>query len=143
DIQVLLLDNQRLAATHVALKQDLEVAQYEFQRSAHIASLLHPGKDAQMRDLYEKSVKMEMNLGGAEAMRAELLQVHTDIKELSASKQGLTAQVEAMTQDLARVTADIQKGPALATEIEVLKQELQRAGKSRFCQRGKWRWNEN
>ncbi|PSS14272.1 Protein FLX-like [Actinidia chinensis var. chinensis] len=127
DIHVLLVDNQRLSATHVALKQELEAAQHELQQTAHFASSLHAEKDVQMKDLYEKSVKMEMDLGGAEAMRTELQKVHTDIKELTAGRQELTAQVEAMTQDLARVTADIQQAPALKAEIEVLKQELQQA----------------
>ncbi|CAL5390950.1 unnamed protein product [Camellia sinensis] len=127
EIQGLLVDNQRLAATHVALKQELEAARHELQRMAHYASSLHAEKDMQMRELYEKSVKMEMDLGGAEAMRAELQQVHADVKELTATKQELTAQVQAMTQDLARVTADLQQAPALKEEIDFLKQELQRA----------------
>lgn len=127
EIQGLLVDNQRLAATHVALKQELEAARHELQRMAHYASSLHAEKDMQMRELYEKSVKMEMDLGGAEAMRAELQQVHADVKELTATRQELTAQVQAMTQDLARVTADLQQAPALKEEIEFLKQELQRA----------------
>ncbi|XAR68199.1 hypothetical protein NMG60_11003249 [Bertholletia excelsa] len=127
EIQGLLVDNQRLAATHVALKQELEAAQHELQRTAHYASSLHAEKDMHMRELYEKSIKMEMELGGVEAMKAELLKVRADVKELTAAKQELTAQVQAMTQDMARVTADLQQAPALRAEIEVMKQELQRA----------------
>jgi len=127
DLQVFLVDNQRLAATHVALKQELEAAHHELQRTAHFASSLHAEKDMQMRELYEKSVKMEMELGGAQAMKAELQQVKADVKELTAVKQELTAQVQGMTQELARVTADIQQAPALMAEIEALRQELHRA----------------
>uniref|UniRef100_A0A5B6Z881 Protein FLX-like 1 n=2 Tax=Davidia involucrata TaxID=16924 RepID=A0A5B6Z881_DAVIN len=127
DIQGLLIDNQRLAATHVALKQELEAAQHELQRTAHFANSVHMEKDMQMREIYEKSVKMEMDLRGVEAMRAELLQVHSDIKELTSARQELTAQAQAMTQDLARATADLQQAPAVKAEIEGLKQELQRA----------------
>ncbi|KAI8558002.1 hypothetical protein RHMOL_Rhmol04G0055100 [Rhododendron molle] len=127
DLQVFLVDNQRLAATHVALKQELEAAHHELQRTAHFASSLHAEKDMQMRELYEKSVKMEMELGGAQAMKAELQQVRADMKELTAAKQELTAQVQGMNQELARVTADIQQAPALMAEIEALKQELHRA----------------
>ncbi|PSS05923.1 Protein FLX-like [Actinidia chinensis var. chinensis] len=127
EIQGLLGDNQRLAATHVALKQELEAAQHELRQTAHYAGLLHADKDMQMRELYEKAVKMEMDLGGAKAMRDELQQVHADIKELTAAKQEGTGQVQAMTQDLARITADLQQAPALKAEIDSLKQELQRA----------------
>ncbi|GFY96675.1 hypothetical protein Acr_11g0009810 [Actinidia rufa] len=114
EIQGLLGDNQRLAATHVALKQELEAAQHELRQTAHYAGSLHAEKDMQMRELYEKAVKMEMDLGGVKAMRDELQQVHADIKELTASKQEVTSQVQAMTQDLARITADVQQAPALS-----------------------------
>ncbi|XP_040989108.1 protein FLX-like 1 isoform X1 [Juglans microcarpa x Juglans regia] len=127
EIQGLLVDNQRLAATHVALKQELEATQHELQKMGHLADSLRAEKDGQMRGLYEKSVHLEADLRGVESMRAELFQVRADIKELSGSRQELTGQVQAMTQDLARLTADLQQAPALRAEIETMKQELQRA----------------
>ncbi|KAI9083522.1 hypothetical protein K1719_034464 [Acacia pycnantha] len=127
EIQSLLVDNQRLAATHVALKQELEAAQHELQMMAHFAESLRADKDVQMRELYDNSVRMEVDLRGVEVMRSELLQVHSDVKELTAVKQDLTGQVQLMTQDLARMTADLQQVPALRADIEAMKQELQRA----------------
>lgn len=125
DLQGLLVDNQRLAATHVALKQELEVAQHELQRMAHFKESLREETESRMRELYEKSVKLEAELRGAEAMRAELVQVHGDIKELTAVRQDLSGQVQAMTQDLARMNADLKRVPALRAEVEAMKQELQ------------------
>ncbi|KAF8409166.1 hypothetical protein HHK36_005240 [Tetracentron sinense] len=127
EIQGLLIDNQRLAATHVALKQELEAAQHELQRMAHIAGSIHAENDIQMREVYEKSMKMEADLRAGEAMRAELLQVGADIRKLNAARQELTGQVQAYTQDLTRATGDLQQVPALKGEIESMKQELQRA----------------
>lgn len=127
ELQGLLADNQRLAATHVALKQELEAAQHELQRMAHFAESMRMEKDAQMSEIFEKSVRLEVDLRGVEAMRTELLKVHNDIKELTAVRQELTGQVQLMNQDLARLTADLQQGPALKAEIENMKQELQRA----------------
>ncbi|XP_047330654.1 protein FLX-like 1 [Impatiens glandulifera] len=127
DIQGLLVHNQRLAATHVALKQELEVAQQELQRTAHYASSLHAEKDVQMRELHEKSMKMEMDLRGVETMKAEILQVQSDVKDLTAMKQELTNQVQAMTQDLTRMTTDLQEAPTVKTDIGNLKKELHQA----------------
>ncbi|KAL5545061.1 hypothetical protein UlMin_008845 [Ulmus minor] len=85
DIQAFLVDNQRLAATHIALKQELEVTQHEL-------------------DLYEKSVSLELDLCGMEATRVELQQVNGNMKELNATSQELTRETQAMTQDLTRIT---------------------------------------
>lgn len=127
DIQGLLVDNQRLAATHVALKQELEAAQHELQQTDRFARNFLMEKDMQMRELYEKSAKMEHDLHGVEAMRAELMQLHADINELTSTRQKLTSQVQGMTQDLARATADLQQVPGLKSEIDGLRQELQHA----------------
>ncbi|XP_050369990.1 protein FLX-like 1 [Argentina anserina] len=127
DIQGLLIDNQRLAATHVALKQELEAAQFELQRMAYHVDSLRSDKDVEMRELYDKSVRLEVDLRGVEAMQSELLQVQADVKELTVARQELSGQAQAMTQDFARINADLQQAPALRAEIESMKQELQRA----------------
>nr|DAD37663.1 TPA_asm: hypothetical protein HUJ06_008304 [Nelumbo nucifera] len=127
EIQGLLIDNQRLAATHVALKQELAAAQHELQRVAHLAGTMNSEKEIQLREAYDKSMKMESDLRAAESMRAELLQVRADIQKLTAARQELMAQVEALTQDLARANCDLQQAPALKAEIESMKQDLQRA----------------
>lgn len=126
DIQALLIDNQRFAATHVALKQELEVTQHELQRADKYAQTVHAEKGLQMRELYEKSVKMENELHAVNAMKAELMQVHMDIKELTASRQDLTSQIQMMTQDLGRITSDLQQVPAVKAETEGLRHELER-----------------
>ncbi|KAL6543309.1 hypothetical protein OROHE_010829 [Orobanche hederae] len=127
DIQTLLVDNQGLAATHVALRQELELAQHELQRADRFARAIHAEKDLETRELFEKSIKLENEVHAVNAMKSELMQVHMDIKELTAAKQDLSAQVQMMTQDLGRVTSDLQKVPAVKAEIEGLKHELERA----------------
>ncbi|KAF8110472.1 hypothetical protein N665_0083s0036 [Sinapis alba] len=127
DVQGLLADNQRLAATHVALKQELEVAQHELQRMMHYIDSLRAEEDIMMREMYDKSMRCEVELRQVDAMRAEVQKVRADIKEFTSSRQELTSQVHLMTQDLGRLTAELQKIPTLTAEIENTKQELQRA----------------
>lgn len=127
DVQGLLADNQRLAATHVALKQELEVAQHELQRMMHYIDSLRAEEDIMMREMYDKSRRCEVELHQVEALRADVQKVRADIKELTSSRQELTSQVHLMTQDLGRLTAELQQIPTLTAEIENTKQELQRA----------------
>ncbi|KAG0481558.1 hypothetical protein HPP92_012416 [Vanilla planifolia] len=127
EIQGLLLDNQRLAATHVALKQEVSAAQHELTRFSHAAGALEAENDIELRKAYDKLMKMEAELREVEAMKAELIQVCGDVQKLNAVRQDLTAQVQMMTQDLARASAELQQAPAMKAEIEALKQEVQRA----------------
>uniref|UniRef100_A0A1D1ZDL8 Kinesin light chain 4 n=1 Tax=Anthurium amnicola TaxID=1678845 RepID=A0A1D1ZDL8_9ARAE len=126
EIQGLLIDNQRLAATHVALKQELAAAQHELQRVSHVVGAMHADKDSQLREMYEKAMKMESELRVAEAMRAEFIQVRGDVQKLNATRQELTDKMQMLTQDLARSSADLQQAPLLKAEIESMKQEVQR-----------------
>nr|GEZ93740.1 protein FLX-like 1 [Tanacetum cinerariifolium] len=122
DIQALLVDNQRLAATHAALKQELKATQHELQQNDNFAQNILMEKDMQLRGLYKKSAKMEHDLHRVEGMRAELMQVHANVKELTATRQKLTAQVQAMTQALGRANADSQQ--VLALKVEGMRAEL-------------------
>ncbi|KAG6475498.1 hypothetical protein ZIOFF_064720 [Zingiber officinale] len=126
EIQGLLADNQRLAATHVALKQEVDAAQHEIRRMSHAFSSMQADKDLQIREVYEKSVKLESELRAVDAMKGELIQTRGDIQKLTAAKQELTGQVQALTQELTRTSADLQQAPAIKAEIEATKQEIQR-----------------
>lgn len=89
EIQGLLVDNQRVSSTHVALKQELEAAHNELQRLSQYINSLHVEKDMKMRDMYEKSTKLEMDLHAEDAMKAELMRIQSDIKELTVVRQDL------------------------------------------------------
>ncbi|XP_010502056.1 PREDICTED: protein FLX-like 1 [Camelina sativa] len=127
DVQGLLADNQTVAAIHVALNQELEVAQHELQRIMHYIDSLRAEEEIMMREMYDKSMRSEMELREVDAMRAEIQKIRVDIKELTSGRQELNSQVHVMTQDLARLTSDLQQIPTLTAEIENTKQELQRA----------------
>ncbi|OAY84783.1 Protein FLX-like 1 [Ananas comosus] len=126
EIQALLVDNQRLAATHVALKQELAAAQHELRRVSHGFAASQADMDLQLREVHEKAMKMETELRAVEAMRMELIQVRSDIQKLNAARQELTAQAQALNQDLTRASAEMQQAPAIKAEIDTMKQEVQR-----------------
>ncbi|KAJ6816108.1 protein FLX-like 1 [Iris pallida] len=127
DVQVLLVDNQHLAATHVALKQELAAAHHELRRASAAAGGLRVDRDAHLRELYERSLKMEAELKAVEAMKDDLTQVRADIQKLNAAKQELTGQIQILTQDLSRASDDVSQAPAIKEEIEAIKHELQSA----------------
>ncbi|EPS57294.1 hypothetical protein M569_17525, partial [Genlisea aurea] len=125
DIQVLLADNQRFTATHVALRQDLGNALRSLSRADDGAHELREGKDSEMDELIRKSSKMEGDIRAASAVRSELIQVDADIKQLTAVRVDLTAQVQMMTREIERVASDLRRVPALKSEVEGLRHDLQ------------------
>lgn len=127
EIQGLLVENQRLAATHVALRQELASAQQELQHMNHVAANMQAEKEHQLRELYDKSMKLEADLRASEPIKAELMQLRADNQKMGISRQELTAQLQALTQDLARARADMQQAGAMRTDVEAMHQELQRA----------------
>ncbi|XP_059660915.1 protein FLC EXPRESSOR [Cornus florida] len=126
DIQTLLVDNQRLAATHVALKQELAVAQQELLHLSAATAEVKGDRDAQVREVYERSLKMEAEVRSIDALTPELAQVRADVQKLTASRQELAAKFQAIDGDLVRVRSDLQQLPAIKSEIEAMHQELQR-----------------
>ncbi|GAB2284303.1 hypothetical protein Dimus_018764 [Dionaea muscipula] len=127
EIQGLLHDNQGLAATHVALRMEVESSMHKLHNMEQYVNSLSSENDTQLREMYEKSGKLEMDLQAVEAVKAELVHVRADIKELTTVKQDLMGRVQALNQDLARAGADLQQVPALKAEIDRMRQELQQA----------------
>lgn len=127
EIQGMLADNQRLAATHVALRQELELAQHEIRRMRNALGSARAEADLQLREGYEKAMKMEAELRSVEAVKAELERVRKDIQQMGAARQELGGQVQSLNKELDRTNVELQRVPPLKGEIENTRQELQRA----------------
>ncbi|KAF6145467.1 hypothetical protein GIB67_032590 [Kingdonia uniflora] len=127
DLHTLLIDNQRFAATHVALKQELESVQHELQRTGHVAGAVEAERDLQLRDAYDRSMRMEADLRALEGMKGELAHVRSDVQKLSGVRQELAAQAQGLTQQISKASVEVQQVPMLKSEIESMQQELQRA----------------
>lgn len=127
ELQRLAMDNQRLGATHVALREELAGTQQELQRMHAHMQAIQGDKEQQFRGLMDKTTKMEAELQAAEAMKGELQQVQADAQSLMSIRQDLTAQVQQLTAELQRAHAEVQQIPALHAEMDGLRNELHRA----------------
>ncbi|KAJ8751187.1 hypothetical protein K2173_016368 [Erythroxylum novogranatense] len=126
EIQTLLHDNQRLAATHVALEQELALAQQDLRQLSAVSVGVKAEKDAQVRELLEKSLKLEADGRVIDTMSAELVQVRADVKKLAMQRQELTADLQAVNTDLDKAKKEAEPIPAIMSEIESLRRENQR-----------------
>eukprot|EP00252_Welwitschia_mirabilis_P027536 TRINITY_DN946_c0_g1_i1.p1 TRINITY_DN946_c0_g1~~TRINITY_DN946_c0_g1_i1.p1 ORF type:complete len:366 (+),score=100.37 TRINITY_DN946_c0_g1_i1:157-1254(+) len=127
EMQKLAKENQRLAASHSILRQDLAAAQHEIERVHSRMAAIQNEKEQQLRGMLETKAKMEADIQAVEMIKADLQQAHADAQNLVSSRQELTAQVHQLTQELQRATTEVQHIPAMHAEIDSLSQELQRA----------------
>lgn len=125
EMQRLANENQRLAATHVSLRQELAAAQQELQRLQSQIGAVKNEKEHRMRDLLDKIARMEVDLQAAEPVKVELQKARADAQNLIASRQELISKVQQLTQDLQRTHQDVQQIPALMSELDGIRQEYQ------------------
>ncbi|OWM66665.1 protein FLC EXPRESSOR [Punica granatum] len=126
EIQSLLVDNQRLAATHVALKQDFSIAQQELRLLMAAAGDVKAERDAEVREVHERSLKLEAEVRVINTMAKELAQVRADVQKLAAEREGLEEEWQAADAEIARARADSEQEAAMKAEIEALHQDIQR-----------------
>lgn len=132
EMQRLATENQRLAATHGTLRQELAAAQHELQMLHAYVGAIKSDREQQLRGLMDNVGKMETELKDAEPVRLELQQARTDAENLVVARQELMSKVHQLTQDLHRVRTDAQQIPALLAELETLRQEYHRC-RCLFC----------
>ncbi|KAL6200407.1 hypothetical protein ACLB2K_030189 [Fragaria x ananassa] len=127
EIQSLLIDNQRLAATHVALKQDLTAAQSDLRNLKAVAGQIKSERNAEVREVYDRSLKLDDELRGLDAMKAELSVVLNDIEDLSASRMELATELKTIQGEIEGTRSDESKQfEARLDEIETLKVEIEK-----------------
>ncbi|KAL5988310.1 hypothetical protein ACLOJK_036073 [Asimina triloba] len=122
----LLRENQRLAASHVALRQELVASQKELQGlQVHIGSI-QTESDIQVRGLLEKNAKMEADLRAGESLKKDLEQAHKEAQSLLTERQELNAQIQQANEELQKIRADVKRLPEMHAELDGLRQEHQR-----------------
>ncbi|CAL0307725.1 unnamed protein product [Lupinus luteus] len=123
EIQSLLVDNQRLAAIHVSLKQDLALTQQDVRRLSAAASEVKAERDAQVREIYEKSLRMDAEVRAIASMSSELDQVRADVRELGKERRELALQLESMEDEIVKVRNDSQS--VVKADIDAIRNEIQ------------------
>ncbi|KAL8253137.1 hypothetical protein R6Q59_036830 [Mikania micrantha] len=126
EIQTLLVDNQRLAATHVALKQELGVALQDLRQISAAAGKIKAERDADVRGLFEKAVKMEAEVRLIDEFKADLIQVRGDIQKLNSENKGFSENLDKLLGDLAKERLKGGQFVTIKAEIEAMHNELQR-----------------
>lgn len=126
EIKQLAGENQRLASTHVVLREELVTAQQEVQRlKAHMRSL-QTESEIQMRVLVDRIKRMEADIRAGEGGKNDLQQARKDAQSLVASRQELSLRLQEATQELQKVRGEVKSLPYLHSELDSLRREHQR-----------------
>lgn len=125
EMQKLATENQRFAATHGTLRQDLAAIQHELQMLHNHIGSVKSEREQQIMGLLDKIGKMEADLQGAEPIKMELNQARTEAQSLLAARDELISRVQQLTEDHQRAHMDLQQVPVLVSELESLRQEYQ------------------
>ncbi|ESQ31736.1 hypothetical protein EUTSA_v10004852mg [Eutrema salsugineum] len=119
-------DNRKLAASYVALKEDLTVADREVQGlRAHIRNT-ETDSEIQIRGTLEKIVKLEGIVNNRENIRRELQLAHIEAHRLAREREELASQVKSALKELKKVCIESEGLEASSQELERLKEEHQR-----------------
>ncbi|KAI3410800.1 uncharacterized protein J3R85_018396 [Psidium guajava] len=126
ELHSLLTENQRLLATHVALKQELSLSQQELRRLSSAAVEVKSERDPHVREVYERSLKKEAEVRDINSMAAELAQVRSHVLSLGAERKELVLELRCLQEDVLRAAADLKQVPLVKSEIEAMHEEIQR-----------------
>ncbi|CAI5462639.1 unnamed protein product, partial [Closterium sp. Yama58-4] len=124
EIQQLLTENQRLAATHVALRQELAAAQGEIQRTKATLAAVQMEKDQAVRGIMEHKAKLEADLRAVEPLRGELHRARMELQALQARGGEAEAGRAEMQRQMSAMGSDMQR---MRSDLEGMRQELMQA----------------
>ncbi|KAI3829971.1 hypothetical protein L1987_04103 [Smallanthus sonchifolius] len=126
DTQFLLIENQRLAAIHVALSQELSAARQDLRHLSAAAVKVKAERDAQVREVYDRAVKMEAEVKLIDESSAELALTLRDLQKLRSEKKELDEKLSKLRGDTAKVSEEWNRFPVMKSEIERMQKEIQR-----------------
>ncbi|XP_031099890.1 protein FLC EXPRESSOR-like [Ipomoea triloba] len=125
-IETLYHENERLAVSCFRLKRELAAANQELRRLSATASAVKAEADAQVSEVYEKSIIMEVDIRAADKLRTQWAQVTADVEKLNAHRTELVAQMKEIGDEMMRILPEVKQSQAIKAEIETVQNEVQR-----------------
>lgn len=126
ELQTLLIDNQRLGATHVALRQELAHSRAEIDQLKSVAARVKAERDAQVREVYERKLKIEAEARVVEVMREDLGRVRVDVKAFIVRRHEMGLELKRIESEIVEGKLKLQKLPEIRAAVEIMRQEVER-----------------
>ncbi|XP_011003425.1 PREDICTED: protein FLC EXPRESSOR-like isoform X2 [Populus euphratica] len=141
EIQSLLLDNHRHAATRCIKTRSLSVTARPLRHLSTLAAGVKAERDNQIREVYQRSLKLDAELRSIDAMSAELVQVRTDVQKITLQRQDMTAQLKDMNSEIVKAKRETQQVGVIKEEIEIVQQEIQGGRSAIEYEKKTWAFN--
>uniref|UniRef100_A0ACD5XAB2 Uncharacterized protein n=1 Tax=Avena sativa TaxID=4498 RepID=A0ACD5XAB2_AVESA len=126
DIQDLLVDNQRFAATHVALQQQLISAQHELRAVSYAGNKARAEREEEVFAVADQAARIEAEARTVAGARAEVDQVHADVRVLAGARTELMDRLRVLREQLGRTQSESAKAENVRTQIETMRREIQK-----------------
>jgi chromosome segregation ATPase len=125
EVEKLIRENQRLATSHVVLRQDIVDTEKEMQSIRTHLGEVQTETDLQIRDLVERIRLMEADIQSGDIVRKELHQVHMEAKRLIAERQMLSLELDNANKEIQKLSAsgDNKSLTELVAELDGLRKE--------------------
>ncbi|CAO2042694.1 unnamed protein product [Urochloa humidicola] len=125
EIEKLIKENQRLATSHMVLRQDIVDTEKEMQLIRTHLGEVQSETDLHIRDLLERIRLMEADIQSGDTVKKELHQVHMEAKRLIAERQMLNLEIENANNEIQKLSASVDNKslPELLAELDGLRKE--------------------
>lgn len=124
EMERLAVENQRLAATHGSLRQQLGAAQDELKMLESKVRGSKVEREQQIRGLMERIAKMEADLQAVDRLKLDLQQARKEAQSLVEVRQELMSKVQQLGNEVQRAHLDRQQIPTMMSELNHLRQEF-------------------
>ncbi|CAN8247461.1 unnamed protein product [Cochlearia groenlandica] len=124
EIQSLLTDNQRLAVAHIGVKDQLNLAKRELEILLEAAARVKAEGEAKVREVYQKSLRIEAEARVVNGVGSEFDQVRSDVQRLAADRQKLATELAMLEEEIAKAKPKSERATEIKSKIEILREEV-------------------